>query len=73
MELRKLDVQLANSHIKMLLSFMPEAFMGRGGERKFSLQGDCNYLNYCISYFSFLHNFLLYSQACQGNILKSLA
>ncbi|KAK3741300.1 hypothetical protein RRG08_034345 [Elysia crispata] len=32
MELRKLDVQLANSHIKMLLSFMPEAFMGRGGD-----------------------------------------
>ncbi|XP_005089837.1 dynactin subunit 1 isoform X2 [Aplysia californica] len=32
MELRKLDVQLANAHIKMLLSFMPEAFMGRGGD-----------------------------------------
>ncbi|BFZ01398.1 hypothetical protein BsWGS_04438 [Bradybaena similaris] len=32
MELRKLDVQQANAHIKMLLSFMPEAFMGRGGD-----------------------------------------
>ncbi|CAG5131149.1 unnamed protein product, partial [Candidula unifasciata] len=32
MELRKLDVQQANTHIKMLLSFMPEAFMGRGGD-----------------------------------------
>ncbi|XP_059148678.1 dynactin subunit 1-like isoform X2 [Physella acuta] len=32
MELRRLDVQQANSHIKMLLSFMPEAFMGRGGD-----------------------------------------
>lgn len=32
MELRKLDVQLANTHIKLLLSFMPDAFMGRGGD-----------------------------------------
>ncbi|CAL1528730.1 unnamed protein product [Lymnaea stagnalis] len=32
MELRRLDVHQANSHIKMLLSFMPEAFMGRGGD-----------------------------------------
>jgi len=32
MELRKLDVHLLNTHIKLLLSFMPDAFMGRGGD-----------------------------------------
>ncbi|XP_025093203.1 dynactin subunit 1-like isoform X2 [Pomacea canaliculata] len=32
MELRRLEVQQATSHIKMLLSFMPEAFLGRGGD-----------------------------------------
>ena len=32
MELRKLEVLQATSHVKMLLSFMPDAFLGRGGE-----------------------------------------
>ncbi|XP_055894573.1 dynactin subunit 1-like isoform X2 [Biomphalaria glabrata] len=32
MELRRVDIHQANSHIKMLLSFMPDAFMGRGGD-----------------------------------------
>ena len=32
MELRKLDVLQATSHVKMLLSFMPDAFLGRGGK-----------------------------------------
>ncbi|KAK7109531.1 dynactin subunit 1-like isoform X4 [Littorina saxatilis] len=32
MELRKLEVQQAQSHVKMLLSFMPDAFLNRGGD-----------------------------------------
>ena len=32
MELRKLEVLQATSHVKMLLSFMPDAFLSRGGE-----------------------------------------
>ncbi|XP_076460999.1 dynactin subunit 1-like isoform X2 [Babylonia areolata] len=32
MELRKLEVLQATSHVKMLLSFMPDTFLGRGGD-----------------------------------------
>ncbi|XP_071090432.1 dynactin subunit 1-like isoform X3 [Haliotis cracherodii] len=32
MELRKLEVQQANSHVQMLLSFMPDSFINRGGD-----------------------------------------
>ncbi|XP_064631573.1 dynactin subunit 1-like isoform X2 [Lineus longissimus] len=32
MELRKLDVQQANQHVKILSSFMPDSFMRRGGD-----------------------------------------
>ncbi|XP_076437452.1 dynactin subunit 1-like isoform X2 [Babylonia areolata] len=32
MELRKLEVLQATSHVKMLLSFMPDAFLNRGGD-----------------------------------------
>ncbi|ESP00448.1 hypothetical protein LOTGIDRAFT_225833 [Lottia gigantea] len=32
MELRKLEVQQANAHVQMLLSFMPDTFLNRGGD-----------------------------------------
>nr|KAG5688665.1 hypothetical protein BaRGS_033803 [Batillaria attramentaria] len=32
MELRKLEVMQMSSHVKMLLSFMPDAFLNRGGD-----------------------------------------
>ncbi|KAL3863717.1 hypothetical protein ACJMK2_005462 [Sinanodonta woodiana] len=32
MELRKLDVQQANSHVSLLQSFMPDTFLNRGGD-----------------------------------------
>ncbi|XP_046576872.1 dynactin subunit 1-like isoform X2 [Haliotis rubra] len=32
MELRKLEVHQANSHVQMLLSFMPDSFINRGGD-----------------------------------------
>ena len=31
MEMRKLDVEQANKHVKILCSFMPENFTKRGG------------------------------------------
>ncbi|KAL8613299.1 hypothetical protein ACOMHN_052539 [Nucella lapillus] len=32
MELRKLEVLQATSHVKMLMSFMPDSYLGRGGD-----------------------------------------